>query len=75
MAIEAKTMEREVETLMGMMPRMRKMLKESDAQEVENHHIIFVINVTMIMMMMMMTIQHNRLNNIIINRLTLLCLK
>ena len=45
MAIEAKTMEREVETLMGMMPRMRKMLKESDAQEVENHHIIFVINV------------------------------
>ena len=71
MAIEAKTMEREVETLMGMMPRMRKMLKESDAQEVENHHIIFVINVTMIMM----TIQHNRLNNIIINRLTLLCLK
>jgi len=34
-AIEAKTMEREVETLMGMMPRMRNMLKESDAQEVE----------------------------------------
>ena len=64
-------MEREVETLMGMMPRMRKMLRESDAQEVENHHIIFVINVTMIMM----TIQHNRLNNVIINRLTLLCLK
>ena len=71
MAIEAQTLAREVETLMGMMPRMRKMLKESDAQEVENHHIIFVINVTM----MMMTIQHNRLNNIIINRLTLLCLK
>ena len=29
-------MEREVETLMGLMPRMRKMLKESDAQEVHN---------------------------------------
>lgn len=29
-------MEREVETLMGMIPRMRNMLKESDAQEVDN---------------------------------------
>ena len=33
-ALEAKTMEREVETLMGMMPRIRNMLKESDAHEV-----------------------------------------
>jgi len=34
-ALEAKTMEREVETLMGMMPRIRNMLKESDAHEVD----------------------------------------
>ena len=33
-ALEAKTMEREVETLMGMMPRIRNMLTESDAHEV-----------------------------------------
>ena len=34
-AIEARTMEREVETLMGLMPRIRNMLKESEAQEVD----------------------------------------
>ena len=49
MAIEAKTMEREVETLMGMMPRMRHMLKESDAQEVDNDHSI----ITMMNMMIL----------------------